>query len=131
MCEAARQGTPYEDLLAGRTDGLWRTIRRAETLAREARTAAQKAWAACIRRVFEVNPIHCSSCGVDMVAVAAIVDDQELERLLAHLGLPTEFPKNKPARAPPLPFGEDSQVDPAVERWHGIDPEPPREWASA
>ena len=62
VCEAARRGTPYEDLLAGRTGGLWRTIRHGETLAREARTAAQRAWAACIRRVFAHERQRISIC---------------------------------------------------------------------
>ena len=99
-------------------------------------------------RTLEINPIHCEACGVEMIAVAAIIDDRELGRLLAHAGLPAGFPKTKPARAPPLPFGEDSQVDltegypeemplphavvrrPVTERWQGIDPEPPSDWAT-
>ena len=66
-----------------------------------------------------------------MVPVAAIVSGEELVRLLTHLGLPVEFPKTKSAnarervrtdahqemswascaRSPPLPFGEESQID--------------------
>lgn len=33
-----------------------------------------------------------------MAAVAAIVDDGELDRLLAHLGVEADFPKTKPSR---------------------------------
>ncbi|MFC1679040.1 hypothetical protein ACFL2T_02390 [Elusimicrobiota bacterium] len=118
-------------MVAGRTGGLWGVIRQGRDLARKARTAAQRAWAACIRRVFEVDPILCPRCAVEMVPVAGIVDDQELERLLAHLKLPTQFPKTKPARAPPLPFQDEaSQVDPAVETWEGID-EASGDWANA
>ena len=57
-----------------------------------------------------------------MVPVAVILEDRELDRLLRHLGLPTEFPKGKPARSPPFSWvGEDSQVDPAADAWDGGD----------
>lgn len=57
-----------------------------------------------------------------MVPVAVILDDAELARVLAHLGLVTEFPTTKPARSPPLPLGgEDSQFDPAADAWDGRD----------
>lgn len=57
-----------------------------------------------------------------MVPVAVILDDAELVRVLAHLGLVTEFPRTKPARSPPLPLGgEDSQVEPAAHAWDGGD----------
>jgi len=53
-------------------------------------TAASKAWAACLKKVFEVNPILCRNCGVEMEPVAAIIADAQLVRLLAHLRLPAE-----------------------------------------
>jgi hypothetical protein len=118
---AAREERSYEDLLAGRCPS------GVEMLVRDvARTAGGRAkmflrsWAACLRRVFEIDPILCSVCGVEMVPVAAIRDVGELERLLKHLGLPTEWPRTKPARAPPG-AGMDSQINPMVERWEGID----------
>ena len=61
-----------------------------------------------------------------MVPVAVILEDRELEHLLWHLGLSTKFPKTKPARSPPLPFGgEDSQADLAADAWDGSDAVPP------
>ena len=69
-----------------------------------------------MRRVFEIDPLLCPSCAAKMVPIAIITEDRELARLLAHLGLPAEFPKTKPARGPPSPHGgEDSQIDPAVD----------------
>ncbi len=57
-----------------------------------------------------------------MVPVAAIVADEELVRLLTHLGISVEFPKTKPARSPPLPFcGEESQIDPSLDAFDGVD----------
>jgi hypothetical protein len=72
--------------------------------------------------VFEVNPVLCGKCGGEMKLVAVILDDRELDRILAHEGWPVGFPRTKPSRAPPgreERAGEDSQVDPRVEKWEG------------
>ena len=60
-----------------------------------------------------------------MTAMASIVDDHEVGRVLAHLGMPAEFPKTKPSRAPPgMMFDEDGQLDPGVDGWDGKDEMP-------
>ncbi len=65
-----------------------------------------------------------------MVPVAAILADHELARLLAHLKLPTEFPKTAPGRAPcdhalPMPHGPPgSQLNPLADHYLGIDEDP-------
>lgn len=49
---------------------------------------------------------------------AVILDDRELDRILAHQGWPTEFPKTKASRAPPGSVergDESSQADPQGE----------------
>ncbi len=56
-----------------------------------------------------------------MRAVAVIVEDRELDRILAHLGEEVDFPKTAPARSPPRQRGEESQIDPWVEAWEGRD----------
>ena len=61
--------------------------------------------------------------------MAAIVADAQLVRLLSHLGLSTEFPRTRPARSPPLPLGEESQIDPSVDGAEGIDDD--RGWHTA
>jgi hypothetical protein len=119
---AVREERRYEDLVAGRSPTVVEVLAR--KVAQKAGGKAKKifrTWATCLRRVFEVAPILCTVCGVEMVPVAAIREDEELERLLKHLGLPTEWPKTKPARAPPVAWGVDSQIDPEVERWAEID----------
>ncbi len=65
-----------------------------------------------------------------MVPVATIVGGTELVRLLRHLELPVEFPKTKSARSPPLPFGEESQIDLSVDAFEGID-EDSGDWHAA
>jgi hypothetical protein len=62
-----------------------------------------------------------------MKPAAAILDDRQLARLLARLGLPTDFPKLAPARSPPGLAGEDSQVDPGEDSHEGGDWSPPDE----
>jgi hypothetical protein len=75
-----------------------------------------------LRKIFEVDALLCPRCGGELVAVAAITDDRELNRLLVNLGLPADFPKTKPARASPRAWsGEDSQIDPAADVWDGRD----------
>ena len=99
------------------------------------------AWAACMRKVFEVDPVKCGKCTGAMAHTSVILDDREPDRILAHQGWPTEFPKTrryqdflgrvcagpegsrpKAPRAPPgraESGGESSQVDPREERWEG------------
>ena len=80
---------------------------------------------AALRRVFEVDPLRCPACAGEMVPIAIIAQDAQLSRLLAHLGEPAEFPKTKPARAPPIGHcGEGSQIDPSVDFWDGKDNPP-------
>ena len=100
----------------------------AASMGRAARKAARslvRGWASCLGRIFAVDVIKCSRCGGTMKAIASIRDDEELERLLRHVGLDAEFPTTRPARAPPAAWaGEGSQVDPAVEAWDGKDEQP-------
>jgi hypothetical protein len=90
--------------------------------ARRAAGAAGRAWAACLRKIFEVDPVKCVKCGGGMKLVSVILDDRELDRILAHQGWPTEFPKTKSSRAPPgieERGDEGSQADPRGEEWEG------------
>ena len=87
-------------------------------------------WAACLARIFEVYPLVCLKCNLEMRPVAVILNDKELVRLLTHLGLPTEFPKFKPAPQASLyehacgPPDEDCQPDPKGDLYEIIEPAP-------
>ena len=72
---------------------------KVERAAGRAASAAGKAWAACMRKIFEVDPVKCVKCGGEMKVVAVILDDGELDRILAHQGWTTEFPRTRPSRA--------------------------------
>lgn len=67
---------------------IWKSSRLRE---KKAAVCAQlRSWAACLARVFEVFPLVCPKCSVEMVPVAVIMRDRELVRLLTYLGLETE-----------------------------------------
>ncbi len=145
MTEATRGKASEGELLSGYSVTLPGKVERA---ARRAASAAGKAaasllsveaalprviarsWAACMRKIFEVDPVKCGKCGGEMKLVAVILDDKELDRILAHQGWPTEFPKTRPSRAPPgrdERADEGSQADPRSERWDGRQ-DFPSEW---
>jgi hypothetical protein len=130
VTRAAREAVSAEALLRGWSPGpmLLAAVAGALRTAAKAAGAAARSWAATLRRVFEIDPLRCEGCGGRLEPVAAILADRELERLLAHLGLPTAFPITKPARSPPLPFAPaECQLDVAVESWHDRDePHPER-----
>jgi Zn-finger nucleic acid-binding protein len=101
---------------------------KAERAVRKAASAAKRAWAACLRKIFEVDLVRCDKCGGGMKLAAVILDDRELDRILAHQGWPTEFPRTKASRAPPGSAergDEDSQADPRD--WEGRQ-DFPSEW---
>ena len=54
---------------------------------------------ACLARVFEVYPLTCPRCGLEMKPVAVILNDKELVRLLTHLGLAGGIPGIPAGRA--------------------------------
>ena len=55
-----------------------------------------------VGRVAAPDPVRCGKCGGEMKLVALILDDKELDRILAHQGWPVTFPKTKASRAPPV-----------------------------
>ncbi len=51
-------------------------------------------WAACMKRVFELDPLECPKCGATMKIKAFVQEQSEIERLCKNLG-------EVPWRAPP------------------------------
>ena len=130
VCAATQAGASTAELLGG-----WRPPLLppgVKALGRRLASASRRAWALCLARVFEVYPLLCSACGIEMRPVAAITLDSEITRLLVHLDISPDFPINKPARSPPLPMVmEGSQIDPGVDRWDGIDSPGVGGWTSS
>ena len=48
-----------------------------------------KRWAACMKKVFEIDPLGCPNCGGQMKIKSFITDSNEVERLAKNLGIVT------------------------------------------
>ena len=57
-----------------------------------------------MRRTFGFDVLACPRCGGRLRLIALIEQVSVIQRILRHLGAPTEIPAPRPARAPPLPF---------------------------
>jgi hypothetical protein len=88
-------------------------------------------WSALLRRVYQIDVLRCPRCTGRMTVLAAINDHGVAQKILCHLGLPTDGPRCAPARAPPeleLDFDGDD-LDPEtgfegdVEPDDGFDPD--------
>jgi hypothetical protein len=58
-------------------------------------------WAELMRRTFRLDVLTCPRCGGRLRLVALIEQASVVQRILRHLGLPTDVPEARPARAPP------------------------------
>jgi hypothetical protein len=56
------------------------------------------AWADLLRRTFELDILACSECGGRLRLLATITQREVIERILAHVGLPTDPVVPEPAR---------------------------------
>ncbi len=66
------------------------------TQKQKGKAKASANWARLIHKIFEVDPLLCPNCGKEMRIIAFITNDQEVKKILKHIGEETE-------RAPPLP----------------------------
>jgi hypothetical protein len=66
------------------------------------RKSCNKAWAALIRKIYEVDPLTCSKCGGTMRIIAFIHDPEPVRAILEHLKL-WEYPRRAPPKKAPLP----------------------------
>ena len=80
----------------------------------EAEEQGSSTWAMLLRRVFEVDPLACPSCGAEMQVVSFIQPPQEevIEAILRHCGLWEE----PAARAPPKTTGSKPTDEAPLER---------------
>lgn len=71
------------------------------TSALEPAAKASSSWAACIKRVLEINPLECPLCKSEMRIVAFIQDQKEISRFMRSRNIP-DFQAPPPLpRAPP------------------------------
>lgn len=64
--------------------------------------ARGQCWAALMKRTFGFDVLDCPRCGGRLRLIALIEEAAIIGRILGHLGLPTDLPVVRPARAPPL-----------------------------
>jgi hypothetical protein len=72
-------------------------------------------WAELMRRTFGLDVLACPRCDGRLRLVALIEQASVVQRILRHLGLPTEVPEARPARAPPRPLETEDQSQGAPE----------------
>ena len=65
-------------------------------------TPGGRRWAELMRRSDGLDVLACPRCGGRLRLVALIDERSVIERILGHLGFPTELPAMRPGRAPPL-----------------------------
>jgi hypothetical protein len=63
---------------------------------RDAR-ALRRSWAQLIKRIYEVDPLLCPSCGAEVKVVAIITEHEVVDAILRHL----EHKDERRERAPP------------------------------
>jgi hypothetical protein len=63
--------------------------------------ARRIAWAALLKHVFQLDLLVCPECQGKRKIIAAVTKPDAIEKILTHLGLPTQPPRLAPARAPP------------------------------
>ncbi|HQZ39652.1 MAG TPA: hypothetical protein PLH72_11500 [Vicinamibacterales bacterium] len=61
-----------------------------------------------MQRAFEVDVLACPRCGGRLRLVALLESGTVTARILRYLGLPSEVPAARLARAPPLASGDES-----------------------
>lgn len=61
-------------------------------------------WADLMRRAFEIDVLACPHCGGRLKLLSAVMRTEAIRAILENLGLPTDAPELRPARAPPVQF---------------------------
>ena len=88
------------------------------------RKTAARCWAMLLARVYECLPLQCPHCGQPMRIITFVLEPPVVERILRHIGEPTEPPALLPARSPPqgeLAFDRDGGRDDWPEMDQSVD----------
>jgi hypothetical protein len=65
-------------------------------------TSSRTNWARLIRKVFEVDPLLCSTCGSEMKIIAVLTDPKVVDRIICHLDKNAVTPRAPPSTDIPL-----------------------------
>ena len=73
-------------------------------------TSPRVDWASLLRRSFSVDVLECPKCRGRLKVVAVITEREPVQRILAHLGLPTDAPPVARARDPTDELDDDEAL---------------------
>lgn len=62
---------------------------------------ASSSWAACMKRIHEINPLECPKCKAEMRIVSFIHSPNEIDKIMRSLSLPKFKPPTPLSRPPP------------------------------
>ena len=65
-------------------------------------TKASRAWAALISRIYETDPLTCSSCGKKIQIVTFVTHPEHIRRILRGIGWPITIPEFDPPYELPI-----------------------------
>ena len=107
--EVVRRQPSVQDGAAGVKDSAAEPVREADPAATAWRHARSQCWASLMARTCGLDVLACPRCGGRLRLIALIEEAAVIDRILRHLGVPTEIPAPRPARAPPLRVGRPDQ----------------------
>lgn len=102
--------SPKDGREAGVTASDTEPAREADPTETAHRRARGQCWASLMARTFGLDVLACPRCGGRLRLIALIEEAAVVDRILRHLGLPTEIPTPCPPRAPPLPTGTPARA---------------------
>ena len=116
--EVVRRQTSGDGRDAGLKESAAERAREADPAETARRQARGRCWASLMERTFGFDVLACPRCGGRLRLIALLEEAAVIGRILRHLGVPTEIPAPRPARAPPIRIGvRDNDVwddDPSV-----------------
>ena len=108
--EVVGRQSSVDDDDGGAKDSKTEQAREADPAEPARRQARGHCWASCMARTFGLDVLACPRCGGRLRLIALIEEAAVIQRILRHLGVPTEIPAARPARAPPLRMGPRDQA---------------------
>ncbi len=90
-------------------------------------------WAKLIARIYEVDPLTCSSCGKKIKIIAFVTHSAQIRRILSGIGWPTAIPEFDPYAEPEpiydacdlIPGTKDGFLDTLEQVHYHAGPDPP------
>jgi hypothetical protein len=81
------------------------------TVTEEPREAPSVSWAACIKRIFEIDPLECPRCKGTMRIIAFLTDEREILKIADALRIPRAQAPPRMRRPPPKEFFDEIPPD--------------------